>query len=78
MLFEKILEFIYNSPLMNILIFICVICFCVKTYKNAIESRKYYKCSNCGEIFRSEHSDAKVCQVCGSELIEINKENYPN
>lgn len=38
------------------------------TYKKSVESRKYFKCTSCGETFRTEHMTAKSCKVCGATL----------
>ena len=70
MLFEKVLEFIYNSILLNILILIGIILFCIWAYRKSIKSRKYYICPNCKESFRSEYMASKCCKVCGAELKE--------
>lgn len=72
MLFETALKFIYNNILLNILILFAVIVFLVWAYKKSIASRKYYKCPECGESFRSEHMDSMCCKVCGAKLVEIN------
>ena len=75
MLFAKALEFIYDNIFLNILILILFIYFCVTTYKKSVKSRKYYRCHQCGESFRSEHMESKLCKVCGAELEEIKDEN---
>ena len=75
MLFTKALMFIYNSPVLNILLLILIIWFCVAAYRNSLKSRKYYICPNCGESFRSEHMKSKCCKVCGTELEEKNDSN---
>lgn len=75
MLFEKALKFIYEDPLMNILISILFIWFCVWAYNKSVKSRKYYKCPQCGESFRTEHMESKRCKVYGAELEETNDTN---
>lgn len=75
MLFEKALEFIYNSVLMNILLIILFVWACVLAYRKSVNSRKYYKCPQCGESFRSEHMESKCCKVCGAELGQTNNSN---
>ena len=75
MLFEKILKFIYEEPLMNILILLLFIWACVWAYQKSLKSRKYYNCPQCGESFRSEHMHSKHCKVCGAELEETNDTN---
>lgn len=40
----------------------------VIVYQRAIATRKFYKCPNCGETFRTELMDAKCCKVCGTYL----------
>lgn len=75
MLFEKALKFIYEDPLMNILISILFIWFCVWAYNKSVKSRKYYKCPQCAESFRTEHMESKRCKVCGAELEETNDTN---
>ncbi len=37
----------------------------------SIASRKNYKCPVCGETFRAENMEAKICTVCGANLEEI-------
>lgn len=68
MLFTKLLMFIYDNPLMNIIVAIAFIWFCIWAYKKSVASRRYYKCPQCGESFRSEHMEAKICKVCGADL----------
>ena len=54
-----------------VLTLICVVIFIVAAtiaYNNAVNSRKYYKCPQCGESFRSEHMDSQFCKVCGAKL----------
>lgn len=70
MLFEKALEFIYNSILCQILIVIAIVTACIAAYKNSVKSRKYYVCPSCGESFRSEYMESKCCKVCGAQLEE--------
>lgn len=77
MIFTKALMFIYNSPILNILLLILLIWFCIAAYRNSLKSRKYYICPNCGESFRSEHMNSKCCKVCGAELQEKN-DSYTN
>lgn len=72
MLFEKALEFIYESPILNILILVLFIWACVWAYNKSVKSRKYYICPKCGESFRTEHMKSKCCKVCGTELQEKN------
>lgn len=38
----------------------------------SVMSRKYYKCPNCGESFRSENMESQICKVCGTNLGETN------
>ena len=66
MLFVKIFEFIFENIFLNILIFIAFVWFCVWAYKKSVKSRKYYKCPECGESFRSEHMNSVCCKVCGA------------
>lgn len=75
MLFEKIIKFIYNDPLLNIIVFILLVVAFIWAYKKSVKSRKYYKCPQCGESFRSEHMDAQSCKVCGAQLAETNDKN---
>ena len=75
MLFEKVLKFIYADPLMNILILVLFVWACVWAYQKSVKSRKYYKCPQCGERFRSEHMESKHCKVCGAELTQANDTN---
>ena len=71
MLFKIALEFIYGNIFLNILLIFLAVWLCIWAYKKSINSRKYYKCPQCGESFRSEHMVSKVCKVCGAELEEI-------
>ena len=75
MLFEKVLEFIYESLLLNIIILILFVWACIFVYNKSLKSRKYYKCPKCGESFRSEHMKSKCCKVCGTELEETDDKN---
>ncbi|CCY63094.1 MAG: hypothetical protein ACLSA2_06930 [Candidatus Gastranaerophilaceae bacterium] len=75
MLFVKALEFIYGNILLNILILIGFIWFCIWAYKKSVKSRKYYRCPQCGESFRSEHMDSKCCKVCGAQLDETEEKD---
>mgnify|MGYP002623430423 CR=1 FL=1 len=75
MLFQMAFEFIYRNIFLNILLVVIFVIVCKKVYENAIKSRKYYVCPNCGESFRSEHMKSKCCKVCGANLEEKNDEN---
>lgn len=75
MLFVKIFEFIFENIFLNILIFIAFVWFCVWAYKKSVKSRKYYKCPECGESFRSEHLNSVCCKVCGAKLEETDDSN---
>ena len=75
MLLKNLFMFVSENLLLSILIAIVVIYFCIQIYKNSLKSRKYYKCPNCGESFRSEYMESKCCKVCGSELIETDDKN---
>lgn len=44
-------------------------------YQNAVKTRKFYKCPNCKETFRTEHMDAQICKVCGTNLELLESEN---
>jgi len=47
----------------------------VLIYEKSKASEKSFKCPNCGEEIKVEFMNAKYCNVCGSELKEVNKEN---
>ena len=40
-------------------------------YKKAVATRKVYKCTSCGEIYKTEHMDSSCCKVCGAPTIEV-------
>ena len=42
-------------------------------YRKSVESRKIYKCTNCGEIYRTEHMKSSCCKVCGAPTEEVNE-----
>lgn len=44
-------------------------------YVKAVKSRKYYKCPNCGEIYRTEHMISTCCKICGSPVVETSEKN---
>ena len=75
MLFEKLFIFIYNNIFMNVLLTVLFVWACIWAYKKSVKSRKYYKCPECGESFRSEHMDAQCCKVCGAKLVETDDIN---
>lgn len=75
MLFQKVLEFIYDSIFLNIVIAIAIVWFCIWAYKKSVASRKYYRCPQCGESFRTEHMESKSCKVCGAQLEETTDKN---
>lgn len=66
--FETLLE----HWVLTLLVIIFLTISGVIVYKKAVKSRKYYKCPQCGESFRSEYMDSKCCKVCGAELTETN------
>jgi len=41
----------------------------------SVMSRRYYKCPQCGESFRSENMSAKTCKICGANLEETDDPN---
>ena len=69
------LKTILEHPLICFAIFAVVILCGLIAYDRSVKSRKYYKCSECGESFRSEHMQSKHCKVCGAELIETDDTN---
>lgn len=54
----------------TIVVFIIVIG--IFGFIKSVASRKYYKCTQCGESFRSENMQPKTCKVCGADLEETN------
>ena len=51
-----------------IIIITIVVVFGFFVYQRAVGTRKYYKCSECNESFRTEFMDAKICKVCGADI----------
>ncbi len=75
MLFLKAFGIIFLSKFWNIVLVLGFIFICIWAYNKSIKSRRYYKCPQCGESFRMEHSQARCCKVCGAELEEISDIN---
>jgi len=64
------LKTVLEHPITAIcLIVVFVVCALI-AYDKAIKSRKYYRCPECGESFRSEHMESQCCKVCGAKLVE--------
>ena len=38
-------------------------------YYLSLQSRKHYRCPECGERFRVEHMEATHCNLCGTPLM---------
>ena len=75
MIFFVNLKTILEHPITSI-IFIGVLIVCALiAYDKSLKSRKYYKCPECGESFRSEHMESQCCKVCGAQLVETNDVN---
>lgn len=56
----------HSHDTFNMIVLFGLICFGIFTYHRAVQSRKYYKCSECGESFRVELMQASHCKVCGA------------
>lgn len=75
MIFLVNLKTLLENPVITIVI-VCITVICALiAYNKSIKSRKYYRCPECGESFRTEHMDAKCCKVCGAKLVATSKEN---
>lgn len=70
MLFVNAFEFIFKNIFLNIILILAVIFLLIWAYNKSVESRRYYKCPQCGESFRTEHAQAECCKVCGAKLQE--------
>lgn len=64
------LKTVLEHPVTSICIVAILVISALIAYDKSLKSRKYYKCPECGESFRSEHMDAKCCKVCGAQLVE--------
>jgi len=60
---------------MSVFFLILFIALAVLVYIRAVNSRKFYKCPECGESFRVELMKASRCKVCGAV---INNTDNPN
>ena len=40
-------------------------------YNKSVASRKIYKCTNCVEVYKTEHMDSSCCKVCGAPTVEV-------
>ena len=65
--FRSILDCILFYIVLGIIIGIPALYF----YHKSVESRKVYKCTNCGEVYRTEHMKSSCCKVCGAPTEEI-------
>ena len=69
------LKTLLEHPLFTTVAVVVFILCAIIAYNKSINSRKYYKCPECGESFRSEHMTSKSCKVCGAQLEETNDTN---
>ena len=53
---------------MWLLVFPIIILLAILFYYLSIQSRKHYRCPQCGEKVRVEHMDASRCGMCGAPL----------
>jgi DNA-directed RNA polymerase subunit RPC12/RpoP len=59
----------------SVLMAILLICLGALLYKRAVDSRKYYKCTECGESFRVELMEASHCKTCGARVFQSGDSN---
>lgn len=69
------LKTLIENPLTTIVIIGLIVVCALIAYDKSLKSRKYYKCPECGESFRSEHMESQCCKVCGARLIETSDTN---
>lgn len=69
------LKTVFEHPITSIIIVLVIVITALIAYDKSVKSRKYYKCPECGESFRTEHMDSKCCKVCGAQLVETNDTN---
>lgn len=69
------LKTVFEHPITSIVLILVIVIAALIAYDKSVKSRKYYKCPQCGESFRTEHMDSKCCKVCGAELVETNDTN---
>ena len=62
------LKSIIHSIMFYVAIGIPILIVAYLVYIKSVETRKFFKCTNCGETFRTEHMTAKSCKVCGAAL----------
>lgn len=65
--FYSIIEFVLFYGVIFIVVGIIAFYF----YNKSVDSRKIYKCTQCGEIYKTEHMDSYCCKVCGAPVDEI-------
>lgn len=80
MFLETLLQLIFAKIVLykkTIKIIFCVVMAitAVIAYCKSVASRKYYRCPECGESFRTEHMTAQCCKVCGAKLEETVDKN---
>ncbi len=52
---------------MSFILITLFILLAIFVYLRAVNSRKFYKCSECGESYRVELMNASRCKVCGAQ-----------
>ncbi len=66
----ELLEKIVINPVCQDILIISAIVLIVYLFNRSKNSRKQYKCPNCGENIKVEYMKAKYCNICGHELQE--------
>ena len=75
MIFFINLKTLFEHPITTIVIIAVAVLCALIAYKKSLKSRKYYKCPECGESFKSEQMESQCCKVCGAQLVETNDIN---
>ena len=62
----------------NVIIYMVALVLLILVFLRAKNSRKIYKCPDCGESFRVELMDSSHCNVCGTNVKNSAESNYTN
>lgn len=71
-----VLDLLYNhtiAVLIGLILIVTVVYGLI--YLNSLRSRKYYRCLQCKEEFRTEQMHSHCCHICGGKLEEITGDN---